>query len=72
MATNDYSRDPGLRELLANLDLFERMRVAVLQQAADAYLAYRDAEDANDADDALRTYRRSTAWLAHYAEGSNY
>ena len=51
MATNDYSRDPGLRELLANLDLFERMRVAVLQQAADAYLAYRDAEDANDADD---------------------
>ena len=67
-----HMREPGLTELLANLRLFESMRTAVLNDAANAYTAYRQSDTDAQAQDAMVTYRRAMAWLTHYAETGDY
>ena len=65
-------REPALTELLANLKLFESMRKAVLNDAANAYTAYRQSDTDAQAQDAMVTYRRAMSWLAHYAKTGDY
>ena len=67
-----YIREPALTELLANLKLFESMRTAVLNEAANAYTAYRQSDTDAQAQAAMVTYRRAMSWLTHYAETGDY